>query len=251
MFMSDGDIITSFRQAKDQQKQIQVLADLNSCTKAQMVNKLLELGLVDAGKAPKRGRGAGNPGRPVDEEQEYRRKSLYDAGATDAEMAEILGIARCTVASWRRRKGLPQHYKKDEQPKEEQAAPAAPEQPEAAAEPIEEPQPETAAEQAPVPAAAEVPIREEPEAAEALPDEEEEPGGASTVEEPEEAEGGAQEPQPMTASGLLSILQRVAQGWPDAPVILEGDGLLVYSHLSIVFSGEGDDSEAELTLHTA
>ena len=227
MFMSDGDIITSFKQAKDQQKQIQVLADLNSCTKAQMVSKLLELGLVDAGKAPKKGRGAANKGRAKNEEADFRRQALYDEGATDAEMAEILGLSRSAIVSWRRKKGLPQHYKKNEQP-----AAAAPEQPEAAAEPIEETQPETAApseEVKPVEVAREV----------------------SLEEELQEAATWPEEPVPMTASALLAILQRVAQGWPDAPIRIRGEGVLGHAHLSIVFGADASDSDAELVLYPA
>lgn len=45
MEMTNGEIITSYRQAKDKKKQIEVLADLNMCSKDEIVEILKEQGV--------------------------------------------------------------------------------------------------------------------------------------------------------------------------------------------------------------
>jgi hypothetical protein len=45
MQMSDGEILTSYRQAKDKSKQVQILADLNDCTIADIVRILIARGI--------------------------------------------------------------------------------------------------------------------------------------------------------------------------------------------------------------
>ena len=223
MYMLDGDIITSFKQAKDQKKQIQVLADLNGCTRQQMVSKLKELGLVDENKAKKRDRPA-NSGRCINPEEEARRRALYDSGATDAELAEALGLSRKGVMSWRYSRGLTQHYRDDPKPPKKPKTPSV--------EPVAAPAPEEVPGK-PEEVMKDVPIEEELREAAARPAED------------------AQDPRPMSASDLLPIIQRVAQGWPDAPVLIRGEGLLEYAHLSIVFGTEGKELDVKLVLHRA
>lgn len=46
MFMTDEEIRTSYRQAKDQEAQVTILADLNSTDRQAMEAKLRELGLA-------------------------------------------------------------------------------------------------------------------------------------------------------------------------------------------------------------
>ena len=52
-YMTDGEIITDFRQAKDQTAQIEILADQNCVSREQMREKLRELGLLPGEPTPK------------------------------------------------------------------------------------------------------------------------------------------------------------------------------------------------------
>lgn len=47
MYMSDAEIATGYRTAKNKAKQIGVLAELNAVSRRTMEEKLLELGLMD------------------------------------------------------------------------------------------------------------------------------------------------------------------------------------------------------------
>lgn len=96
--MTVEEIVTSYRQAKNQQTQIGVLADLNVCTRKEIKDLLAEAGAL---KAPPENKG----GRPVTFDTELARR-LWDEGLTDTEIAAQLGIPVVRYAKWRQRVGL-------------------------------------------------------------------------------------------------------------------------------------------------
>ena len=57
MYMSDAEIATGYRTAKNKTKQIGVLAELNAVPRRTMEDKLVELGLMEK-------TGGGSPSRP-------------------------------------------------------------------------------------------------------------------------------------------------------------------------------------------
>ena len=96
--MTVDEIVTSYRQAKNPQLQIGVLADLNVCTRKEIKDLLAEAGAL---KAPPENKG----GRPVTFDTELARR-LWGEGLTDTEIAAQLGIPVVRFAKWRRRVGL-------------------------------------------------------------------------------------------------------------------------------------------------
>lgn len=118
-FMPDGDIITDFRQAKDQTAQIEILADQNCVTKAQMREKLRELGLLPGEPTPKpeskpEPKPEPEPILPTPRKQaparppmdELRAMELFNEGLEDLAIAEALGETVTRVKEWRRRTRL-------------------------------------------------------------------------------------------------------------------------------------------------
>ena len=96
--MTVEEIVTSYRQAKNPQLQIGVLADLNVCTRKEIKDLLAEAGAL---KAPPENKG----GRPVTFDTELARR-LWGEGLTDTEIAAQLGIPVVRFAKWRQRVGL-------------------------------------------------------------------------------------------------------------------------------------------------
>lgn len=92
-------IVTSYRQAKNQQTQIGVLADLNVCTRKEIKELLTEAGALQ--QPPPESKA----GRPVTFDTEKARR-LWDEGLTDAEIAARLEIPTVRFAKWRQRVGL-------------------------------------------------------------------------------------------------------------------------------------------------
>ena len=105
MLMTDAEIAHSFRTAANQQKQVNVLADLNCCSKREMKEKLEELGFSLTSPAQKKEKTSGTPRRfrCLDE---ARAMALYRDGLTDLDMADCLGVSVTTVGTWRRQQGL-------------------------------------------------------------------------------------------------------------------------------------------------
>lgn len=96
--MTVDEIVTSYRQAKNPQLQIGVLADLNVCTRKEIKDLLAEAEVL---KAPPENKG----GRPVTFNTELARR-LWGEGLTDTEIAAQLGIPVVRFAKWRQRVGL-------------------------------------------------------------------------------------------------------------------------------------------------
>lgn len=97
--MTVEEIVTSYRQAKNQQTRIGVLADLNVCTRKEIKELLIEAGALQ--QPPPESKA----GRPVTFDTEKARR-LWDEGLTDAEIAARLEIPTARFAKWRQRVGL-------------------------------------------------------------------------------------------------------------------------------------------------
>lgn len=96
MHMTDDEIRSSMRRAKDPAEQVKVLAELNACSEAEVRTKLEQLGIAAPVKRPKAWK--------FDTD---RARQLLAEGKTDLEAAEMLGITKQTLSSWRRAMGLP------------------------------------------------------------------------------------------------------------------------------------------------
>jgi len=104
MFMTDEEISTSYRQAKDREAQVKVLAELNGTDRHAMEVKLQALGLREMKEGRKEGRRAPS----IDE---GRALALLSEGGSDLEVAEMLGCSQAAFAAWRRKRGLPPNRK--------------------------------------------------------------------------------------------------------------------------------------------
>lgn len=108
MQMTLSEIVSSYRQSLNHREQITILADLNSCAPATIVELLKQAGveLPANYKAPKF--------TPVPHTQyridELRAMELYKDGLSDMDIAEQLGCTRNGVATWRKRMRLKAHY---------------------------------------------------------------------------------------------------------------------------------------------
>lgn len=113
MFMSDAEIATGYRTAKNKTKQIGVLAELNAVSRRAMEDKLVELGLMEK-------TGGGEPlpaptpeAAPFDE---TRAQELYAEGRDDLAISEMLGVSKAVFSKWRRAQGLSANYPKQRAP---------------------------------------------------------------------------------------------------------------------------------------
>lgn len=111
--MTDDEIGAMWRTCKDRNAQVCILADLNVKTKAEVVDKLRELGCDLRGvRMAKTGGGA--PKKPPMDE--LRAMDLYRDGLDDLAIAEALGETQNRVKDWRRRMKM--------KPNKTEAAPA-------------------------------------------------------------------------------------------------------------------------------
>lgn len=104
MQMSDAEILSSYRGAKDSEKQIGVLADLNAVKSDEMRQYLHKLGApVELPKEkPHKVR---KP--PVPNFDVSRALELHAEGLSDLDIAEQLGVKVTNFAAWRRGQGIP------------------------------------------------------------------------------------------------------------------------------------------------
>lgn len=119
--MDDTELSISFRQAKDKRDQIGVLSDLTMTSPQEIAERLDRLGLLEGtGLRPEQfsnhyiavepAYGRRRPYKPrgakavqIDLE---RGKEMFEAGATDEEIAEAFGVRPYRVAEWRSQNGL-------------------------------------------------------------------------------------------------------------------------------------------------
>lgn len=105
-YMTDGEIITDFRQAKDQKAQVKILAELNCVSVPEMRTKLAELGLLP-NEAPADTTILRKPAKaPLPPMDELRAMELYREGLDDLAIAEALGVTRSRIRDWRLRMHL-------------------------------------------------------------------------------------------------------------------------------------------------
>lgn len=104
MQMSDAEILSSYHGAKDPEKQIGVLADLNAVKSDDMRQYLHKLGApVELPKEkPHKVR---KP--PVPNFDVSRALELHAEGLSDLDIAEQLGVKVTNFAAWRRGQGIP------------------------------------------------------------------------------------------------------------------------------------------------
>lgn len=97
--MSESEIVSSYRTARDPRRQIGILAELNAVTPRE-IREVLE----EAGALMLKPRGHGG-GRPLSFDAAAARR-MFEAGLSDEEMARKLGVPEKRLADWRRRQGL-------------------------------------------------------------------------------------------------------------------------------------------------
>ena len=112
MHMTDDEIRSSMRKAKNPTEQVKVLAELNACSEAEIRVKLEELGIAAPARKPKAWK--------FDTD---RARQLLAEGRTDLEAAEMLGISKQTFGDWRRAMKIPVNPEPRRPAKVKQAAP--------------------------------------------------------------------------------------------------------------------------------
>ena len=112
MHMTDDEIRSSMRKAKNPTEQVKVLAELNACSEAEVRAKLEELGIAAPVRKPKAWK--------FDTD---RARQLLAEGRTDLEAAEMLGISKQTFGDWRRSMKLRVNPEPRRPAKVKQAAP--------------------------------------------------------------------------------------------------------------------------------
>lgn len=112
MHMTDDEIRSSMRKAKNPTEQVKVLAELNACSEAEVRAKLEELGIAAPAKKPK-----------VWKFDTGRARQLLAEGRTDLEAAEMLGISKQTFGDWRRAMKIPVNPEPRHPAKAKRAAP--------------------------------------------------------------------------------------------------------------------------------
>ena len=112
MHMTDDEIRSSMRKAKNPTEQVKVLAELNACSEAEVRAKLEELGIAAPAKKPK-----------VWKFDTGRARQLLAEGRTDLEAAEMLGISKQTFGDWRRAMKIPVNPEPCHPAKAKRAAP--------------------------------------------------------------------------------------------------------------------------------
>lgn len=110
MQMSDTEILSSFREAKDPKKQIGVLADLNAVNPDEMQRYLHQLG-APVQLPREKPRKAQNP--PKATFNVSRALELHAEGLCDLDIAERLGVKVAKFATWRRGQGLPANIRRN------------------------------------------------------------------------------------------------------------------------------------------
>ena len=112
MHMTDDEIRSSMRKAKNPTEQVKVLAELNACSEAEIRVKLEDLGIAAPARKPK-----------VWKFDTERARQLLAEGRTDLEAAEMLGISKQTFGDWRRAMKIPVNPEPRRPAKVKQAAP--------------------------------------------------------------------------------------------------------------------------------
>lgn len=117
--MSESEIVSSYRTARDPKRQIGILAELNAVTPRE-IREVLE----EAGALMLKPRSHGG-GRPLGFDAGLARQ-MFEAGLTDEQIGAKLGAKPRAIVEWRRRQGLMRPKGRSRLPQnEEVTAPAA------------------------------------------------------------------------------------------------------------------------------
>lgn len=100
MKMSDFEILRDYREAKDKNEQVKILADMNLCTQKEVVEFLAKHGINAKCRKCK------------NEAKLEKLKVLHSQGMTDEEMAEELSFVSEYVTQLRLRLGLSKNKKR-------------------------------------------------------------------------------------------------------------------------------------------
>ena len=124
MQMSASEIAHSYRRNGQSREQINILAELNACSPAAIVEVLKQEGVaLPPGSNSHQCRPLPQAPYHIDE---LRAMELYREGLCDMDMAEQLGCTRSSVANWRKRMHLKAHYPQRQARKPGQTAPPVP-----------------------------------------------------------------------------------------------------------------------------
>lgn len=118
MQMSDAEILASYHGAKDSEKQIGVLADLNAVKVGEMRLHLHQLG--EPVELPKE-KPRKVPKPPEPKFDVSRALELHAEGLSDLDISERLGVPRTHFAAWRRSQGLPANIDRAKTPVKKKA----------------------------------------------------------------------------------------------------------------------------------
>ena len=100
MKMSDFEIVRDYRHAKNQVGQVQILADMNLCSKKE-IEEVLERSGVKVLRAD------------TPEEKRQSISYLYNEGKDDEEIATLIGLKPSSVGQIRVKLGLKKHKKRN------------------------------------------------------------------------------------------------------------------------------------------
>nr|DAG39463.1 MAG TPA: transposase [Caudoviricetes sp.] len=117
--MSESEIVSSYRTARDPRRQIGILAELNAVT-PRVIREVLE----EAGELTPKPRSHGG-GRPLGFDAGLARQ-MFEAGLTDEQISAKLGAKPRAIMEWRRRQGLVRPKGRPRPPQKEETT--APEQ---------------------------------------------------------------------------------------------------------------------------
>ena len=104
-YMEDEEIRRDYLRAKDRDKQLEILADMNLVNRATMRNKLIELGLID-GEPEKIPEPETKRSRASDKINEAEARKLVENDVPDEQIAKHFGVGAETFRAWRRSKGI-------------------------------------------------------------------------------------------------------------------------------------------------
>ena len=102
-YMTDDEIRQSFTGARDQKKQARILAEMNLVSHAEMMDKLVSLGLANG--EPLVGKTHGRK-KSTPEIDEAFARALIEKDVPDEQIAKHFGVGISTFNAWRREKGI-------------------------------------------------------------------------------------------------------------------------------------------------
>lgn len=108
-WMTDEQIASEYRTAKDRISQVEILSQLNCVPIDGVIDKLMSLGAMTEKEAQlaAAGRTKYSRSRRITIEMDDRLMKLYLDGYSDTAIAELVGVGRWCVLQWRKRNALP------------------------------------------------------------------------------------------------------------------------------------------------